>query len=103
MGIEADRVEQRCGVEGFVGGSLKAYALRLAAGASEVKKDSQAQFNWAKKWRRRSLLWAGRNAISSGLVKSVEIIKQLPKLALRLCDVKMIEVEKGAKRRAKAA
>jgi hypothetical protein len=83
--------------------AMVAYALRMAAGASEVKKDSQAQFNWTKKGPRRSLLSVGRNAISSGLVKREEIIKQLPKLALRLSDVKMVEVEKPAKSRAKAA
>ena len=83
--------------------AMVAYALRMAAGASEVKKDSQAQFNWGKKGPRRSLLSVGRNAISSGLLKREEIIKQLPKLALRLSDVKMVEVEKPAKSRAKAA
>jgi len=80
-----------------------AYALRMAAGASEVKKDSQAQFNWTKKGPRRSLLMVGRNAISSGLLKREEVMKQLPKLAMRLCDVKLVEVEKPAKSRAKAA
>jgi hypothetical protein len=80
-----------------------AYAIRMAAGASEVKKDPQAQFNWTKKGPRRSLLSVGRNAVSSGLLKSEEVIKQLPKLALRLSDVKMVEVEKPAKSRAKAA
>jgi hypothetical protein len=83
--------------------AMVAYALRMAAGASVVKKDEQAQFNWTKKGPRRSLLSVGRNAISSGLLKSEEIIKQLPKLALRLCDVKLVEVEKPAKSRAKAA
>ena len=83
--------------------AMVAYALRLAAGASVVSKDEQAQFNWTKKGPRRSLLSVGRNAISSGLLKSDEIVKQLPKLALRLCDVKLVEVEKAAKSRAKAA
>jgi hypothetical protein len=45
----------------------------------------------------------GRNAISGGLLKSEEIIKQLPKLALRSSDMKLLEVEKPAKSRAKAA
>jgi hypothetical protein len=83
--------------------AMVAYALRMAAGASEVKKDCEAQFNWTKKGPRRSLLSVGRNALSSGLLKREEIIKQLPKLALRLCDVKLVEVEKAAKSRAKAA
>ena len=83
--------------------AMVAYALRMAAGASVVNKDSQAQFNWGKKGPRRSLLSVGRNAVSSGLLKTEELIKQLPKLALRLCDVKLIEVEKAAKSRAKAA
>ena len=83
--------------------AMVAYALRMAAGASVVKKDSQAQFNWTKKGPRRSLLAVGRNALSSGLLKSEEIIKQLPSLALRLCDVKLVEVEKPAKSRVKVA
>jgi hypothetical protein len=83
--------------------AMVAYALRMAAGASVVKKDEQAQFNWTKKGPRRSLLSVGRNAISSGLLKSEELIKQLPKLALRLSDVKLVEVERPAKSRAKAA
>jgi hypothetical protein len=83
--------------------AMVAYALRMGAGASVVRKDSQAQFNWTKKGPRRSLLSVGRNAVSSGLLKSEEIVKQLPKLALRLCDVKLVEVEKPAKSRAKAA
>lgn len=83
--------------------AMVAYALRMAAGASVVKKDEQAQFNWTKKGPRRSLLSVGRNAISSGLLKSEELIKQMPKLALRLIDLKMVEVEKPAKSRAKAA
>ena len=82
--------------------AMVAYALRMAAGASVVKKDEQAQFNWTKKGPRRSLLAVGRNAVSSGLVKSEEIVKQLPKLALRLSDLKLV-VEKPAKSRAKAA
>jgi hypothetical protein len=83
--------------------AMVAYAIRMGAGASVVNKDCEAQFNWTKKGPRRSLLAVGRNAISSGLLKREEIIKQLPKLALRLCDVKMVEVEKPAKSRAKAA
>ena len=83
--------------------AMVAYALRMAAGASRVKRDCQAQFNWTKKGPRRSLLSVGRNALSSGLLKSDEITKQLPKLALRLCDVKLVEVEKPARSRAKAA
>lgn len=82
---------------------MVAYALRMAAVASVVKRDSEAQFNWTKKGPRRSLLSVGRNALSSGLLKSDELVKQLPKLALRLGDVKMVEVEKPAKSRAKAA
>jgi hypothetical protein len=83
--------------------AMVAYALRMAAGASVVKKDEQAQFNWTTKGPRRSLLSVGRNAVSSGLVKSEEIVKQLPKLALRLSDLKLVVVEKPAKSRAKAA
>jgi hypothetical protein len=83
--------------------AMVAYAIRMGAGASVVKKDSQAQFNWTKKGPRRSLLSVGRNAVSSGLLKSEEIIRQLPKLALRLCEVKLVDVEKPAKSRAKAA
>ena len=83
--------------------AIVAYALRMAAGASVMKKDSQAQFNWTKKGPRRSLLSVGRNAISSGLLKAEELVKQLPELALRLSDVKLVEVGKPAKRRAKAA
>jgi hypothetical protein len=83
--------------------AIVAYALRMAAGASVVSKDAQAQFNWTKKGPRRSLLSVGRNAISSGLLKTEELMKQLPKLALRLVDVKLVEVEKPAKSRAKAA
>lgn len=83
--------------------AMVAYVLRMAAGASVVKKDSQAQFNWTNKGPRRSLLSVGRNAISSGLMKTEELIKQMPKLALRLSDVKLIEVEKPLKARAKAA
>ena len=82
---------------------MVAYVLRMAAGASVMKKDEQAQFNWTKKRPRRSLLSVGRNAISSGMLKREEIIKQMPKLALRLGDVKLVEVEKPAKSRAKAA
>ncbi len=77
--------------------------MRMAAGASEVKKDEQAQMNWTKKGPRRSLLSVGRNALSSGLLKAEEIVKQMPKLALRLGDVKLIEIEKPAKSRARAA
>ncbi|MFL6213792.1 MAG: hypothetical protein ACJ74J_08800, partial [Blastocatellia bacterium] len=73
------------------------------AGASVVKQDEQAQFNWTKKGPRRSLLSVGRNALSSGLLKSDEIIKQLPKLALRLSDLKLVKEEKPVKSRAKAA
>jgi hypothetical protein len=83
--------------------AMVAYAIRMAAGASEMKKDSQAQFNWGKKGARRSLLMVGRNVVSSGLVKAEELVKQLPKLALCLSDVKLVEVEKPAKSRAKAA
>jgi Transposase DDE domain len=83
--------------------AMVAYAIRMGAGASVVNKDCEAQFNWTKKGPRRSLLSVGRNAISSGLLKREEIIKQLPKLALRLSDVKIVEVEKPAKSRAKAA
>jgi hypothetical protein len=83
--------------------AIVAYALRMAAGASVVKKDKQAQFNWTKKGPRRSLLSVGRNAVSSGLLKSEEVVKQLPKLALRLSNVKLVEVEKPAKSRTKAA
>jgi hypothetical protein len=79
---------------------MVAYALRMAAGASVVSKDEQAQFNWTKKGPRRSLLSVGRNAISSGLVKAEELVKQMPKMGLRLSDVKMVEVEKPAKSRA---
>ena len=82
---------------------MVAYALRMAAGASVVKNDSEAQFNWTKKGPRRSLLSVGRNAISSGLLKTEEMMKQMPKLALRLEDMKLVEVEKPAKSRAKAA
>lgn len=81
---------------------MVAYALRRAAGASEVKKDCEAQFNWTTKGPRRSLLSVGRNAISRGLLKTEELIKQMPKLALRLVDLKMVEVEKQAKSRSKA-
>jgi hypothetical protein len=83
--------------------AMVAYALRMAAGASVVKKDEQAQFNWTKKGPRRSLLAVGRNALSSGLLKSEEVIKQLPKLALRLGDLKLVKAEKPSKGRAKAA
>ena len=83
--------------------AMVAYALRMAAGANEVKKDEQAQFNWGKKGARRSLLWVGRNVVSSGLVKAEELVKQMPKLGLRLSDVKLVEVEEPAKRRAKPA
>ena len=83
--------------------AIVAYALRMAAGASVLKKDSQAQFNWGKKGPRRSLLMVGRNAVSSGLLKAEELMKQMPKLALRLSDVKLVEIEKRAKSRAKAA
>jgi hypothetical protein len=83
--------------------AMVAYALRMAAGASVVSKGEQAQFNWRKKGPRRSLLSVGRNAISSGLLKREELVKQLPKLALRLGGLKMVEVEKPVKSRAKAA
>ena len=83
--------------------AMVAYALRMAAGASVVKKDCEAQLNWTKKGPRRSLLSVGRNAISSGLLKSDELIKQLPKLAIRLVDLRLVEVEKPAKSRARAA
>lgn len=82
--------------------AMVAYALRMGAGASVRSKDEQAQFNWTKKGPRRSLLSVGRNAISSGLLKREEIVKQLPKLALRLCDVKLVESEKAVKSRSKA-
>lgn len=82
--------------------AMVAYALRMAAGVSVVKKDEQAQFNWTKKGPRRSLLAVGRNAVSSGLLKSEEIVKQLPKLGLRLGDLKLVKDEKSAKSRAKA-
>ncbi|HEY7547756.1 MAG TPA: hypothetical protein VID27_22855, partial [Blastocatellia bacterium] len=65
--------------------------------------DSEAQFNWTKKGPRRSLLAVGRNAISSGMVKREEIVKQLPKLALRLFDLKLVGSEKGAKSRSMAS
>jgi hypothetical protein len=83
--------------------AIVAYALRMGAGASVVKKDSEAQFNWTKKGPRRSLLAVGRNAISSGMVKREEIVKQLPKLALRLFDLKLVGSEKGAKSRSMAS
>jgi hypothetical protein len=82
--------------------AMVAYALRLGAGASVVKKDEQAQFNWTRKGPRRSLLSVGRNAISSGLLKREEIVKQLPKLALRLGDLKLVQMEKPIKSRPKA-
>src|SRR5207253_3318314 len=63
--------------------AMMAYALWMVAGASVVRKDEQAQSNWTKKGLRRSLLSVGRNALSSGLLKSDEVVKQLPKLALR--------------------
>ena len=83
--------------------AMVAYALRMGAGASVVKKDEQAQFNWTKKGPRRSLLAVGRNALSSGLLKIDEVIKQLPELGLRLGDLKLMKEEKPAKSRAKAA
>ena len=83
--------------------AMVAYAIRMAAGASVLKNDEQAQFNWGKKGARRSLLSVGRNAISSGLMKAGEVVKQMPKLALRLSDMKLIEIEKPAKSRAKVA
>jgi len=83
--------------------AMVAYALRMAAGASVVKKDAQAQFNWSKKGPRRSLLSVGRNALSSGLLKRDEVIKQLPKLAMRLVDLKLVKEEKPVKSRAKGA
>jgi len=83
--------------------AMVAYALRMAAGASVVKKDEQAQFNWTKKGPRRSLLSVGRNALSSGLLKMDEVVKQLPKLALRLVDLKLVKEEKPVKSCAKAA
>jgi hypothetical protein len=83
--------------------AMVAYALRMAAGASVVKKDEQAQFNWTTKGPRRSLLSVGRNALSSGLLKSDEVVKQLPQLALRLGDLKLVKTENPAKSRAKAA
>ena len=83
--------------------AMVAYAIRMAAGASVVKRDEQAQFNWTKKGPRRSLLSVGRNAVSSGLLKSEELVKQLPKLALRLDDLKLVEAEKPAKICTKAA
>lgn len=82
--------------------AMVAYALRMAAGASVVKQDEQAQFNWTKKGPRRSLLSVGRNALSSGLLKRDDVVKQLPKMALRLGDLKLVKDEKPAKSRAKA-
>jgi hypothetical protein len=82
--------------------AMVAYALRMAAGASVVKKDAQAQFNWTTKGPRRSLLSVGRNALSSGLLKRDGVVKQLPKMALRLGDLKLVKDEKPAKSRAKA-
>ncbi len=54
---------------------MVAYALRMAAGASEVRRDSQAQFNWTKKGPRRSLLSVGRNAVSSGAAENGRVDK----------------------------
>ena len=84
------------------GAAMVAYGLRMGAGAAVVKKDAQAQFDWTTKGPRRSLLSVGRNAISSGLMKSEEIIKQLPKLALRLSDLKLIASEKPVKKQVKS-
>ena len=50
---------------------ILAYGLRMAAGASVVKANSQAQFNWTKKRPRRGLLAVGRNAFSSGLMERI--------------------------------
>jgi hypothetical protein len=47
------------------------------------------------------LLSVGRNALSSGLLKSDKVVKQLPKLALRLADLKLLKEEKPSKSRAK--
>lgn len=83
--------------------AMVAYAIRMGAGAAVLKKDEQAQFNWTKKGPRRSLLSVGRNAVSSGLLKREEIVKQLSKLALRLEELKLVKEGKPAKGRAKAA
>jgi hypothetical protein len=83
--------------------AIVAYALRMAAGAIVVKADSQAQFNWTTKGPRRSLLAVGRNAISSGMVKGEQIVRQMPKLALRLTDLKRVVIGNKSDRRRKAA
>jgi hypothetical protein len=44
----------------------------------------------------------GLNALSSGLLKGKEIVKQLSRLALRLVDLKLMKEEKLAKDCAKA-
>jgi hypothetical protein len=83
--------------------AMVAYALRMAAGAIVVKQDGQAQFNWTRKGPRRSLLSVGRNALSSGLIKGEQIKRQLPKLALRLSELKSVVIDKKTDRRRKAA
>ena len=83
--------------------AMVAYALRMAAGAMVVRQDSQAQFNWTRKGPRRSLLAVGRNAISSGLVKGEQIVRQMPKLALRLSELKSVVIGNKSDRRRKAA
>lgn len=83
--------------------AIVAYALRMAAGAMVVKADSQAQFNWTRKGPRRSLLAVGRNAISSGMVKGEQIVRQMPKLALRLTELKRVVIGNKSDRRGKAA
>ena len=55
------------------------------------------------KERAAQKLAVGRNAISSGLLKSEVMIKQLPKLALRSCDLKLVENDNQSKNRAKTA
>jgi hypothetical protein len=80
-----------------------AYAVRMAAGAMVLKQDSQAQFNWTRKGPRRSLLSVGRNAVSSGLIKGEQIVRQLTRLALRLSEVKQVVIDRKTDRRRKAA
>ncbi|HXG64270.1 MAG TPA: transposase [Blastocatellia bacterium] len=83
--------------------AMVAYGLQMAAGASLLKQDDQAQFNWTKKGPRRSLLAVGRNVISSGMMKGEQIVRQLPKLALRLSELKMVVIESQSDSRAMAA
>lgn len=82
---------------------MVAYAVRMAAGAIVVRQDAQAQSNWTKKEPRRSLLSVGRNALSSGLIRGEQIKRQLPKLALRLSELKSVVIDKKTDRRRKAA